>query len=49
MNDLKSVYIKFSLRNPAKYIQIVFNAFDKNGIVSSDILNEYILISNKLI
>lgn len=47
MNDLKSVCIKFLLRDPAKYIQIVFD--NKNNIVYSNIHNEYILISNKLI
>ncbi|CAL7946266.1 unnamed protein product [Xylocopa violacea] len=49
-NDLKPAYAKlFPLGDPAKYSQIVFNAFDrdKDGIVSfGDLLNEIALITN---
>ncbi|XP_033361970.1 hippocalcin-like protein 4 isoform X2 [Bombus vosnesenskii] len=49
-NDLKPAYAKlFPLGDPAKYAQIVFNAFDKDrdGIVSfADLLNEVALIIN---
>lgn len=49
-NDLKPAYAKlFPLGDPAKYTQIVFNTFDRDGdgIISfQDLLAEIALITN---